>query len=180
MALRLTDGDSWTNFFTSIGIPDTNAETYATEFVGNQLTETELQQLDKNTLKKDLKVSVLGHQLKILQHIKTISAQEPTSAKNNLPSKLPEFSAQMSNSDFRTAMSDWTTFKNIQPSAISHVTDLLFSACNQLVRKIIDNTCPEFRLSLGKDLISKIRSIVTFHSHPLTHRTKFRLTSKQQ
>ncbi|XP_077969846.1 uncharacterized protein LOC144424396 [Styela clava] len=173
MALRLTDATSWSTFFKSLGIPDERSDEYGNTFHANELTETELPQLDKNTLKSDLGITILAHQIKILNHSQQNISNSSQPTKLNLPVKLPEFSTRMSSSDFRTALSVWTTFKNLQPHASVHANDLLYSACDQAVQKIINNTCSEFRDLTEKEFLSKIRNIVTLELNPLTHRTKF-------
>ena len=61
-----TTSDEWTDLLVSIGIPASNAKTYSSEFVKNDLSRCDIVDIYKAILQESINITSLGHQLKIL------------------------------------------------------------------------------------------------------------------
>ena len=158
-----TTSDEWTDLLVSIGIPASNAKTYASDFVKNDLTQCDIVDLDKATLRESINITSLGHQLKILrlgkQEETTVSSsnlRDADSTSNNehkqtykSPSaaasvKLPNITSHMTHPQFRKIMVDWTVYKSITSIPSTNLTAHLYSACESSVQNSIINTAPNF------------------------------------
>ena len=79
MALRVVRTKvEWCKTFQDIGIPDTESQQYAECFETNGLSEVDIPELDKDTI-RELKITKLGHQLAILRVAK-IKSTKPKSS----------------------------------------------------------------------------------------------------
>ena len=96
--------------FNDIGIPDTESQQYAGCFETNGLSEVEIPELDKDTL-RELKITKLDHQLTILPHakIKSTKPKSPAFAAIKLPTVYPE----TTHPQFRKFFVDWDVYKMI-------------------------------------------------------------------
>ena len=175
---NIRDAAGWQAYLITIGIPQDNAETYAAKFMEQELTEAEVPDLTKEHM-VELGITVMAHQMKLLRAVKLArTSHEVTSqlihpTKTLLPCKLPSFTEEMSSTNFRTALSDWTSYKSINPLAATKAVDLLYSCCTDSVRKVIINTIPKFRELSEEAFTKQIKAIVTVHINPWTHRIKF-------
>ena len=93
MALANSDGPKKTDFldwateFIKAGIPTSDASFYAAQFEKDSLTISDIPDLDKETL-SSLKITTLGHQLKILRLGKdqsTVIRIQTTAHQNHQP-----------------------------------------------------------------------------------------------
>ena len=112
--------EQWTELLTSIGIPASNAKTYTSEFVNNDITENDLINLDKTILQETINITSLGHQLKILrlgkksvENRSNIREADSTSKSENYAYKSPSASAAV------TCASIITSIRTIISSIIS-------------------------------------------------------------
>ncbi len=74
---NIRDETQWKTLLESKGIPEADATTYSAQFVAEQLTGAELPDLTKDDL-KDLGVTILAHQIKILRIAKPTNNQQPS------------------------------------------------------------------------------------------------------
>ena len=180
----------WTELLMCIGIPESSAKTYAATFVNNDITESDLIDLDKDTLKETMNISSLGHQLKIVRlgkrnELKSNVTVAPDSTSDNehtpvykSPSasasvKLPNISANMTHPQFRKALIDWNVYKSITSIPQISLTAHLYSACESVVQSSLINAKPNFLDLDEKDALNFIELIVTKHANPAVHRKDF-------
>ena len=183
--------EQWTDLLTSIDIPEEDSRTYAAQFISNSITQDDLQDLDKETL-IGMKITVLGHQLKIKRLGKNLSQQKqpmsPDSTSTitsnykspsaSASAKLPNVTPDMTMPQFRKFLIDWDVYTTITKIPASERTAHLYSACDNAVQNSLINANPSF-LTLQESVALKIiQSLVTERSNPAVHRKAF--TSIQQ
>ena len=119
MALLRTE-DDWTAKLKSVNIPDEHAAVYAKRLVEARITEANIGDVDKDTLRNDLQITVLGDILAILkigrpatvpQHIPSLLPLQNITPDNPIMKasemKPPAIESEMTQPQFRKFKIDW-------------------------------------------------------------------------
>ena len=166
----------WEDFFRSASITDEAASTYAKAFLDNGFSKLSLPLLDKDTL-KDVGITTIGHQLSIIQHVKSLSpptsARTNTVAKASVSAKLSTITHEMTKPQFRKFQQDWTVYKQITHLHADDTTPHLYNACDDTVQTALTNTYSNFLSFDEKKALEVIESIVTIRVNPAVHRKAF-------
>ena len=116
MALRqeIRTKTEWLSFFIQAGIPNAEADSYATIFSRNRITEITMNRIDTQTL-TDLQIEVLGDRLAILQHIQTHNSPPMSTMKPvaSATAKPPVIHNNMTHAQFRKFKVDWNVYKQL-------------------------------------------------------------------
>ena len=124
--------------------------------MNNNLTESDLIDLDKDTLKECINITSLGHQLEIPRLGKrndlnsNVTVAGDSTSDNELSSlykspsalasvKLPNISANMTHPQFRKAFIDCNVCKSITSIPQISLTSHLYSGCDSVMQSILIN-----------------------------------------
>ena len=195
MALLRTE-PSWTIFLQAAGIPTTEAATYAKILMDNRINEKSVCDLTTDLLQQ-LKITVLGDQLSIIRHAKTLqsapiatadstghtSASQPTDTATapvtntrrtpSITMKIPNISNEMTHPQFRKFRIDWSVFKKINNIPTDQIGEYLYSACDDGVQTSIINSHDTFFSDEEEEMLQCIERIVTKRVNPTVHRMHF-------
>ena len=110
--MALSNQDEWKKFLKNAGIPDAAAKEYAKTFVENRIQKPE--DLDKEVLKNDLKITIIGDIIAIINHAKS-EKQTIAPSKSHFKPKidLPTLSQDITPAQFRKFKTDWEVYKTI-------------------------------------------------------------------
>ena len=176
MALANSDGPKKTDFldwateFIKAGIPTSDASFYAAQFEKDSLTLSDIPDLDKETL-SSLKITTLGHQLKILRLGKDQHNVNSNKNSNNSPSesstasykcpsaaasiKFPKVTSDMTQPQYRKFRVDWNVYRTITKIPDQDTTAHFYSACDTdvqsslIMQTLIFCNCLKKMLSLS-------------------------------
>ena len=151
MALR--SKDDWVTLFTTNGIPQEEATSYANIFVANRISDTTLSELTKADL-IDLDITVLGDIktiLRLSQPVQAAAVAADTSS-DHIPSQFmkipaaqpPRVLPDMTHPQFRKFRTDWNVFKKITNLPDSQIHAQLYNSCDASVQNSLVNSVTNF------------------------------------
>ena len=170
--MALSSQEQWENFLKDAGIPEEIAKNYAQVFVKNRIQHPE--DLDKQTLKDDLKITTIGDILAILKHAK---ARQPNIApsKSHFKPKieLPTLCHDITPAQFRKFKTDWEVYKSITLLPPEQIAPQLYTACDPELQNSIINTTSTFFQDKEETNFKVLEELVTKKSNPAVHRLTF-------
>ena len=180
MALR--SKDDWVTLFTTNGIPQEEATSYANIFVANRISDTTLSELTKADL-IDLDITVLGDIktiLRLSQPVQAAAVAADTSS-DHIPSQFmkipaaqpPRVLPDMTHPQFRKFRTDWNVFKKITNLPDSQIHAQLYNSCDASVQNSLVNSVTNFFDLSETDLLQQLEIIVTKKCNPAIHRLTF-------
>ena len=125
--------------------------------------------LDKSTL-TELGLNSIGHRIKILNHIKTLTpSATSTATKATVHAQLTTVTSEMTQSQFRQFENDWRAYKQLLNLLPQQLVSHLYNACDETVRNTITNSHPDFLNTTEVLALATIKKIVTRKVNPAVH-----------
>ena len=159
----------WCKTLMGAGLEEATANDHGKLLADADMNIAALGQADKAML-KELGITSLGHQLRILAIAKT---EKPAMTVKLPVAKPPQLTMDMTPQSFRKFGTDWKVFCDLTALPDSQKHSVIYSNADEAVQTALLNTYSDFFSFDTKDLLDKIESVVTQRANPMIHRVAF-------